>query len=162
VKPDDYIAALPAERHDIIAAIRDTINANIPNGFEECMTYGMIGWVVRHTIYPKGYHVDPSKPLALMSLASQKNHIALYHMGMYPGTKLNEWFVNEWPKYSSQKLSLGKSCLRFKKPENVPLKLIGALASKLTPQKWVELYEEMLRGRTSQTVTSKIAFSLRA
>lgn len=147
--PDEYLASLPDDRREIIGKIRDTINANIPSGFDECMPYGMIGWVVPHSIYPNGYHVDPSKPLALMSLASQKNHLALYHMGLYPGTKLNKWFVCEWPKYSAKKLDLGKSCLRFKNPEDVPLKLIGELASKLTPQQWVELYEQMLGGRVS-------------
>jgi len=142
--PDEYIASLPDDRRAIITRIRDTINANIPAGFEECMPYGMIGWVVPHSIYPKGYHVDPSKPLAIMSLASQKNHIALYHMGLYPGTKLNEWFLAEWPRHTDKKLDLGKSCLRFKKAEHVPLKLIGDLAAKLTPQQWVEAYESML------------------
>jgi uncharacterized protein YdhG (YjbR/CyaY superfamily) len=142
--PDEYIAALPADRREIIAAIRQTINANIPDGFRECMPYGMIGWVVPHSIYPNGYHVDPSKPLGLISLASQKNHIALYHMGLYPGTELNDWFVNEWPKHSKKKLDLGKSCLRLKRAEDVPLKLIGELSSKLTAKRWAELYEQML------------------
>jgi hypothetical protein len=108
------------------------------------MPYGMIGWAVPHSIYPKDYHVDPSKPLGLISLASQKSHIALYHMGVYPGTKLNEWFTAEWPKHCSKKLDLGKSCLRFKQPEDVPLELIGKLATKLTPQQWVRTYEKML------------------
>ena len=142
--PEDYIAALPDECREIISAIRATINKNIPSGFVECMPYGMIGWAVPHSIYPKGYHVDPSKPLGLINLASQKSHIAIYHMGLYPGTTLNEWFMAEWPKYSSKKLDLGKSCLRFKKPEDVPLDLIGQLVTKLTPQKWVQLYESML------------------
>jgi uncharacterized protein YdhG (YjbR/CyaY superfamily) len=141
--PDEYIASLPDDRREIISTIRETINKNIPSGFEECMPYGMIGWVVPHSIYPKGYHVDPSKPLGIMSLASQKNHIALYHMGLYPGTKLNEWFVGEWPKHTEKKLDLGKSCLRLKKAEDVPLKLIGQLAAKLTPEQWVKAYESM-------------------
>ncbi|MBV9240761.1 MAG: DUF1801 domain-containing protein [Acidobacteria bacterium] len=142
--PDEYITALPDARREIISKIRETINANIPDGFVECMPYGMIGWAVPHSIYRKGYHVDPSKPLGLISLASQKSHIAIYHMGLYPGTKLNEWFVGEWPNYSAKKLDLGKSCLRFKKPEDVPLELIGKLATKLTPQAWVAIYEKML------------------
>src|ERR1043166_7275809 len=107
--PDEYVASLPDGRRQVISKLRDTINRNIPSGFEECMPYGMIGWVVPHSIYPKGYHVDPSKPLGLMSLASQKNHIAVYHMGLYPGTKLHAWFVAEWPKHSGSKLDLGKS-----------------------------------------------------
>jgi hypothetical protein len=142
--PDEYIASLADDRRDVISSIRDTINANIPDGFIECMPYGMIGWSVPHSIYPKGYHVDPSKPLGLISLASQKSHIALYHMGLYPGTKLNEWFLAEWPKHSSKKLDLGKSCLRFKNPDDIPLDLIAKLAAKLTPQQWIETYESML------------------
>src|SRR5437588_8060469 len=126
--PDEYTASLPPDRREIISKIRDAINDNIPPGFEECMPYGMIGWAVPHSIYPKGYHVDPSKPLGLISLASQKNHIAIYHMGLHPGTDLHKWFVAEWPKHTSKKLDLGKSCLRFKKSEDVPLDLIGKLA----------------------------------
>ena len=142
--PDEYIAALPDDRREIMSQIRGTINANIPDGFIECMPYGMIGWAVPHSIYPKGYHVDPSKPLGLISLASQNSHIAIYHMGLYPGTKLNKWFTAEWPKHSSNKLDLGKSCLRFKRPADVPLDLIGDLAGRLTPKEWIKIYEAML------------------
>ena len=148
--PDEYIASLPEDRCEIISSIRETINANIPQGFLECMPYGMIGWAVPHSTYPKGYHADPSKPLGIMSLASQKSHIAIYHMGLYPGTKLNEWFLAEWPKYTPKKLDLGKSCLRFKKPEDIPLDLIGNLAAKLTPQQWIDAYESMLAGASRQ------------
>jgi len=145
--PAEYIASLPEDRWEIVREIRDVINENIPSGFEECMPYGMIGWAVPHTIYPKGYHVDPSKPLGLISLASQKNHIALYHMGLYPGTQLNQWFVNEWPKHSSRKLDLGKSCLRFTKRDDIPLPLIAELAGRLTPNQWIATYESMLGDR---------------
>jgi len=144
--PDKYIASLPQERRGIISEIRSTINKNLPKGFDEAMPYGMIGWVVPHSIYPPGYHVDPSKPLMMIALASQKNHIAIYHMGLYPGTKLHEWFVGEWPKHTSKKLDLGKSCLRFKKAEDIPLGLIGDLASRLTPKQWVDAYEQMRGG----------------
>ena|SRR2546423_7312222 len=141
--PDEYIASLPEERRAAISAIRTTINANIPLGFQECIGYGMLAWVVPHSTYPPGYHVEPSKPLGLMMLGSQKSHIAIYHMGMYAGP-LVDWFKAEWPKHSSKKLDMGKSCIRFKKPEDVPIGLIAELASKLTPKQWIEAYEKAL------------------
>ena len=143
--PDEYITALPDDRRQVVSDVRETINRNIPAGFREGIAYGMIVWAVSHSIFPKGYHADTSKPLGLMSLASQKNHVALYHMGLYPGTKLHNWFVAEWPKYSEKKLDLGKSCLRLKKVDDIPLDLIGRLAARLTPERWIEIYEESLR-----------------
>jgi Domain of unknown function (DU1801) len=139
--PDEYIAGLPDDRKEAIGAIREAIASNIPDGFEECMCYGMIGWVVPHSIFPDGYHCDPSKPLMLMSLASQKNYISLHHLGLYAGAHL-EWFREQWPKHSTSKLDMGKACIRFKRAEDVPLALIGELASKLTPQEWVERYRQ--------------------
>lgn len=146
--PDEYIAGLPDERKAIISDIRKTINKNLPKGFKECMTYDMIGWVVPHSLYPPGYHCDPTKPLGMISLASQKNHIALYHMCLYAGPHL-EWFKAEWPKHSSKKLDMGKSCIRFKKAEDVPLDLIGELAGKVTPRQWIEIYETACKQETS-------------
>jgi hypothetical protein len=139
--PDEYVASLPDDRKAIVSDIRKTINKNLPKGFREGMAYGMIGWVVPHELYPPGYHCDPTKPLGMISLASQKNHIALYHMCLYAGPHL-EWFKAEWPKHSSKKLDMGKSCLRFKKADEVPLALIGELASRVTPQEWIEIYEK--------------------
>ena len=109
------------------------------------MCYGMIGWVVPHSLFPAGYHCDPSKPLMLMSLVSQKGHISLHHLGLYGHRPLLEWLQDEWPKHSAKKLDMGKGCLRFKKPDDIPLALIGELASKLTPQAWVEIYENALK-----------------
>ncbi len=140
--PDAYIASLPDDRRPVISDIRDTINKNLPKGFKECMTYGMIGWVIPHELYPPGYHCDPKLPLGFMSLASQKNYISLYAMSLYGGTKELEWFQNEWPKHSSKKLDMGKCCIRFKNPEDVPLPLIANLASRVTPQQWIETYEK--------------------
>ena len=144
--PDEYIESLPFDRKGTIRAIRNAINSNIPDGFEEGMCYGMIGWYVPHSIFPAGYHCDPSKPLMLISLASQKNHMALYHMGLYAGPHL-DWFRKEWPKHSSKKMDMGKSCLRFKRAEEVPIELIGELATKFTPQQWVEAYQSALDRR---------------
>ena len=140
--PDEYIAGLPADRQAAISAIRKVVNDNLPAGFKECMAYGHIGWVVPKESYPPGYHCDPSLPLGFMSLASQKNHIALYAMCLYGNEKQLEWFQTEWPKHSSKKLNMGKACIRFSKLEDVPLGLIAELAARITPQQWVELYEK--------------------
>ena len=140
--PDEYIAGLPADRQVAISAIRKVINDNLPAGFKECVMYGHIGWVVPKETYPPGYHCDPNLPLGFMSLASQKNHIALYAMCLYGVKDQLDWFVSEWPKHSKKKLNMGKSCIRFSKLEDVPLDLIAELASKVTPQQWVEIYEK--------------------
>lgn len=141
---NEYIASLPPERAKVIASMRKEILKNLPKGFEEVMQYGMIGYVVPHKIYPKGYHVNPKEPLPFMSLASQKNHIALYHMMVYQGA-LHDWFVKAWKKATDKKLDMGKSCIRFKGPEDVPMKLLGELASKATPAEWIEAYEKSLK-----------------
>lgn len=140
--PDQYYSELPDERIKIMQEIRKVIQKNIPKGFEECMGYGMPGWVVPHSIYPAGYHCDPKQPLPFMGLASQKNFIALYHMGIYADPNLYKWFTDEYKKTQTVKLDMGKSCIRFKKAEHVPLKLIGELAARMKPKDWVALYTQ--------------------
>ena len=142
--PEEYIESLPEDRRNIISQMRKVIVKNLPKGFKESMAYGMIGYCVPHSLYPPGYHVDPKQPLGFMCIASQKNHIALYHMGLYASPTHLKWFQDEWKKVSSKKLDMGKSCIRFKKAEDVPLKLIGELASKITPQDWIKMYEKAL------------------
>ena len=137
----EYIAELPEDRREAIEHLRKIISENLPKGFEECMNYGMIGWVVPKSMYPKGYHCTPELPLPFLNLASQKNSINLYHMGIYADENLLKWFQEEFPKYSKKKLDMGKSCMRFKKPEDIPYQLIGELASKITPEQWIERYE---------------------
>jgi len=144
--PASYLAELPEDRKAFIGAIHDAVNKNLPKGFQEGMGYGMIVWSVPHSIYPKGYHVNPKLPLMIMSLASQKNYVSFYHMGLYNGGLL-EWFSKEWAAVSKKKLDIGKCCVRFKKMEDVPLDLIGKLAAKMTPQQWVEAYEKALNSR---------------
>jgi hypothetical protein len=139
-----YIDELPEERKKVIIALRKAILKNIPKGFEETMNYGMIGYVVPHTLYPDGYHCDPSLPVPFMNIASQKNHIAVYHMALYDG-QLLEWFKNEWKTHSFKKPDMGKCCVRFKKPEDVTVDLIGELASKLTPKQWITIYENSIK-----------------
>ncbi|MBX2915906.1 MAG: DUF1801 domain-containing protein [Cyclobacteriaceae bacterium] len=140
---DDYLSTLPDERAEIIAALRKEIKKNLPKGFEETMQYGMISYVVPHTLYPAGYHTNPKDALPFISIASQKNHIAVYHMAVYAGA-LHDWFVKEFKKHSDKKLDMGKSCIRFKKPDDVPVKLFGELAKKVKPQEWIKLYEKGL------------------
>lgn len=137
----DYMATVPEERIEVMERLRDVINAHLPKGFREGIGYGMIGWCVPHEIYPAGYHCDPKLPLPFLNLASQKNNISLYHMGVYAKKELLDWFVSEYPKHCKSKLDMGKSCIRFKKMEDIPYDLIGELCSKLTVQDWIDLYE---------------------
>ena len=135
-----YMDALPEDRKEVMQKLRDVIKSNIPKGFEETMSYGMIGFVVPHGIYKAGYHCDASLPLPFMSIASQKNFIALYHMGIHADVELMKWFTEEYPKVCKGKLDMGKSCIRFKKLEQIPFELIGKLAKKMTTKQWIELY----------------------
>lgn len=140
--PKQYISELPEDRALIIKKLRDIILAQLPDGFQECMSYGMIGYVVPHSIYPDGYHCTPELPLPFMNIASQKNHIAVYHAGIYADENLYNWFTEAYKKTDiAVKLNMGKSCIRFKKEAHIPYELIGELAAKLTPKKWIELYE---------------------
>jgi hypothetical protein len=143
--PEQYIEQLPAERQEAMEKLRKVILDNIPEGFEETINYGMIGYVVPHSVYPAGYHCDPKLPLPFMSIASQKNFIALYHMGIYADQNLLDWFVGEYSKIIKTKIDMGKSCIRFKKPEQIPYELIGELTKKMTSKEWIELYETKLK-----------------
>jgi hypothetical protein len=142
-----YLSEVPKERVEYFNKLRDTIVKNIPKGFEECMAYGMVGYVVPHKLFPAGYHCDPKLPLGFVNIASQKNFIALYHMGIYGSPKLLEWFVNEYPKHCKTKLDMGKGCIRFKKMEDIPYKLIGELMKKITVKEYISNYEEMINSR---------------
>jgi uncharacterized protein YdhG (YjbR/CyaY superfamily) len=141
--PEEYSNSLPEERKEVIETLRNVITANLPEGFEETMSYGMIGFVVPHAIYPEGYHCDPKIPLPFLSIASQKNFVALYHMGMYSNKVLHDWFVEEYPKYCKTKLDMGKSCIRFKKMNDIPFELIGELCQKMTVQEWISTYKSV-------------------
>lgn len=143
--PKEYIDSLPEDRKKAIMELRKEIVKNLPAGFHEEMSYGMIGYVVPHALYPDGYHCDPSQPLPFLNIASQKNFVAVYHMGMYADKKLCSWFVKEYPKHSKTKLDMGKSCLRYKKMDQIPYKLIGALASKITVKEWITTYEKAFK-----------------
>ncbi len=142
---DDYVKELPADRKEAITKLRREIQKNLPKGFKEEMSYGAIGYVVPHSLYPNGYHCDPKLPLPFIGIASQKNFVAVYHMGMYCDHKILEWFTSAYAKEVPTKLDMGKSCVRFKKPENIPFKLIGELASKMSVNDWINVYEKGLK-----------------
>jgi len=139
---DAYLAELPEERQDAIVKLRTVIKKNLPKGFKEVMSYGMIGYVVPHSLYPAGYHCTPELPLPFLNIASQKNFIAVYHMGIYADPALLKWFTDEYTKAATVKLDMGKSCIRFKNPANIPYELIGKLAGKMTPEEWITVYEK--------------------
>lgn len=143
--PEEYIATSPEDRRQVLTEIRDAINSNIPGGFEETMGYGHFGWVVPHEVYPPGYHCDPKQPLPFLGVASQKNFIALYHMGIYADPDLLAWFQDEWSKATPRKLDMGKSCIRFKKPAEIPVKLLGKLAAKMSVAEWIQVYEREMK-----------------
>lgn len=143
--PEAYLASLPEERKEVMQQLRQTVLENLPPGFQETMQYGMLGYVVPHSIYPDGYHCNPKDPLPFMSIASQKNHIGFYHMGIYTDAVLFEWFTSEYPKRASGKLDMGKSCIRFKNIKNIPFGLLGELSSKMSVADWISQYENVLK-----------------
>ncbi|WMI66844.1 DUF1801 domain-containing protein [Aestuariibaculum sp. YM273] len=143
--PEDYITQVPEERQEVLTKLREVIKENLPEGFQEGIQYGMIGYFVPHSLYPDGYHCNPSEPLPFMSFASQKNSVNLYHMGIYAVPEIYDWFVTEYPKYSKRKLDMGKSCIRFKKVEEIPYQLIAELCRKLTPEQWITIYETNIK-----------------
>ena len=138
---NEYLNEVPDDRKASFNKLRDTVLANLPEGFQEEMSYGMIGYVVPHSIYPDGYHCSPELPLPFASIASQKNFIGLYHMGIYANQEVLDWFIKKYPKHCKLKLDMGKSCIRFKKPDQIPFELIGKLMSKITVKDFIEVYE---------------------
>lgn len=141
----EYMDQLPAERKEVLQKLRKIITENLPEGFEETLSYGMIGYVVPHSIYPDGYHVTPQLPLPFINIASQKSHIALYHMALYADENLLNWFKEEYAKQTNTKPDIGKSCIRFKKPEQIPFSLIGELVQQIDIQQWVQLYKTKIK-----------------
>lgn len=143
--PEQYLSELPEDRKEAMLKLRNAIKENLPQGFEEVISYGMLGYVVPNSIYPFGYHCDPKLPLPFINLASQKNFIALYHMGIYADKNLESWFVSEYPKHVKTKLDMGKSCIRFKKMDDIPFDFIGELAAKVSVEDWILNYEKAFR-----------------
>lgn len=142
---EQYLSEVPPERQEAMNKLRKVIVKNLPKGFKETMGYGMMGYCVPHSIYPAGYHCNPKDPLPFAGMASQKKSINFYHMGIYADPKLLKWFTDEYAKTGLGKLDMGKSCMRFKKAENIPYELIGELCSKITVEKWIEVYEKNMK-----------------
>ncbi|MDP7030456.1 MAG: DUF1801 domain-containing protein [Phycisphaerales bacterium] len=136
-----YLAALPEDRRKVMKRLRTCIKRGLPKGFKEVISYGMPGWVVPHSLYPAGYHCDPSLPLPFMSMASQKGHVGVYHMGLYADPLLMAWFMDAWKQSTPAKLDMGKSCIRLKKLDAIPYELFETLATKWTPDDWIARYE---------------------
>ena len=141
---EEYINLVPEDQREAIRTLREVIKKNLPVGFEEGNSYGMIGFVVPLTRYPKGYHTTPGEPLPFIGLAAQKNHIAVYHMALYASEDLHKWFEDEYAKRVTTKLDMGKSCIRFKNKSSIPYDLIGELVSKITVDQYVAWYEETM------------------
>jgi len=146
--PKEYVDSLPEERKKAISELRKVIKKNLPKGFVEEMSYGMLGYVVPHSLYPPGYHCNPELPLPFMNIASQKNFISVYHMGVYADKATAKWLMTEYTKRTGKKVDSGKSCLRFKKPDDIPYELIGELASRITPKQWIAAYEKLYKGKS--------------
>jgi hypothetical protein len=142
---EEYLKELPENRKKVMTELREITLKNIPKGFSEQLSYGSLGYVVPHTIYPNGYHCDPKLPLPFIAIASQKHFIALYHMGIYANPELLNWFVAEYPKHSIQKLDMGKSCIRFKKFDQIPFDLIAELMQKISVEAWINCYESQIK-----------------
>ena len=141
----EYVKQIPDDRQQVFEKLLSILRENLPPGFEECLSYGMPAFSVPHSLYPKGYHVSPKVALPFISIASQKNFIAFYHMGLYATPELNSWWQEEYPKYSKRKLDMGKSCVRFKKMDDIPFELIQELAQKVSPEEWIATYEKQLK-----------------
>lgn len=143
----DILTNLPEDRVEAFNKLHDVIVRNLPDGFEAAISYGGLGYVVPHAIYPSGYHCKPIEPLPFAGIASQKNSINFYHMGIYSDPKLLEWFVMEYPKHTKQKLDMGKSCVRFKKFNEIPYELIGELMRKMSVNEWIDIYEKNFKNK---------------
>lgn len=136
-----YLASLTDDRRKAIEAVRAVILANLDKDYEEGMSYGMIGYYVPHRVFPPGYHVDPKQGLPFAALASQKNYMSVYLMGLYPGSEGARWFQEAWAK-SGKKLDVGKSCIRFKKVEDLALDVLGEAIRRMPAKKYIELYKK--------------------
>lgn len=141
----DILDNIPHDRAEAFIGLHEVITKNLPKGFEAAISYGSLGYVVPHSVYPAGYHCKPEEPLPFAGLASQKHTISFYHMGIYVDKSLLDWFVKEYPKHCKQRLDMGKSCIRFKKFDDIPYELIGELMTKIEVDEWIRIYEKNLK-----------------
>ncbi len=138
---DEILTNLPEERIEPFNKLHEVIVKNLPKGFEPAISYGGLGYVIPHSLYPAGYHCKPGEPLPFAGIASQKHSINLYHMGIYSNPDLLDWFVKEYPRHCKHKLDMGKGCIRFKKVNDIPYELIGELMTKISAEDWIRTYE---------------------
>lgn len=156
---EQYLAELPDDRRAIVEPIRKVFLKNLSGGYEEGMQYGMIGYYVPHTLYPAGYHCDPKQPLPFACIASQKNHLSLYLMCVYDEGELGTWFREAWAK-TGKKLDMGKSCVRFKRLDDLPLDVVAEALRRMPAPKWIAHYEATVLSRSElrkKTATKKTA-----
>lgn len=144
ISVDQYIENVAEDKKAAFIQLRKTILYNLPEGFEEVLSYGMPGYVVPHSVYPAGYHCNPELPLPFASIAAQKNFIAIYHMGLYGDPELMEWFKNQHALRAKKKLDMGKSCIRYKKSEDLPFDLIAELFTKITVRQYIDHTKKVL------------------
>ena len=140
---DHYLESIDTDRKDSVSKLRDIIRENLPTGFKEVMAGTMPSYVVPLETYPAGYHVGKNTPLPFVSFASQRGHIGLYHFGMYVDDSLLKWFEKEYARQVDHKLDMGKSCIRFKKPEKIPFDLIAELMRQRSVEDWISCYENV-------------------
>ena len=140
-----YINSLESDRKKTITQLINVIEQNIPKGFEKTMNYGMPSFVIPHSIYPDGYHCDNKLPLPFISISNLKSSISLHHMGLYANSELLDWFKSEYPEHSKTKLDIGKGCIKFKKINDIPYKLIGVLSKRMTVKNWIDTYEQNIK-----------------
>ena len=146
--PKEYLENLPDTQREAVKKLRQVVIKNMPKGLKEVMAYGALGYVVPHAVYPDGYHCDPKQPLPFISIAAQKNSITLHHMGIYANPVLLKWFITEYPKHCTSKLDMGKGCVRFKKPDQIPFQLVAELLAKMSVEEWIKLYETNLKRKS--------------
>ncbi len=152
----EYLASLPADRREAIAAVRRVILSNLDKNYAEGMQYGMIGYAVPHSVFPAGYHCDPRQPLPFAGLASQKNHMSLHLMCLYGHAENEKWFRDAWAK-TGKRLDMGKACVRFKKIDDLPLEVIGEAIRRVPAAAYIAHYQRMLAGQTPRPSASKPA-----
>lgn len=150
---EQYLSELPEERRAAIATVRHVILKNLGKDYEEGMQYGMIGYYVPHRIYPAGYHTDPKQPLPFASLASQKDYMSLYMMTVYGEGAEETWFRDEWAK-TGKTLEMGKSCIRFKRLEDLALNVIGEAIRRVPVKRFIEHYESVHKTSRKSSIKS--------
>ncbi len=150
----EYLQQLPANRRLAVSTLREVILANLPAGYEECMSYGMIGYVVPHHRYPAGYHCNPSLPLPYANLGSQKHHLVLHVMTIYGDPATEQWLRQAWLA-TGKKLDMGKGCLRFKTVEDMPLAVIGELIARVPVDKYIARIAQFLKSNRKPTTATR-------